>query len=209
MVPLMDREVTVPFSIGMWLYPTVIDANMRTLYNNYTSTKGKFALTQSGQITAYILSSGTQGLAIRTGNVLVSGLWTHFVFTYDGTGVIGGLKIYINGVENVTSTILNNIAGPVISGNAFQLGAQGSSRYHTGNLDEVSIWDKKLSASEVEQVYNAGIVKALDSLSFSGNLAHWWRMGDEDIYPTIVDHKGGVNLVCANMIATCISPIKP
>ena len=44
-----------------------------------------------------------------------------------------------------------------------------------GLIDEVAFWDKALSVSEVDDVYNGGVPGDLSSMS---NLTNWWRMGD-------------------------------
>jgi hypothetical protein len=36
----------------------------------------------------------------------------------------------------------------------------------------------------------------------SANLIHWYRMGDGDVYPAIVDRKGTSNGACKNMASS-------
>jgi hypothetical protein len=42
---------------------------------------------------------------------------------YDGTGVISGLHIYINGVAQTTATVLNTLSGSIAGGNPVIIGA--------------------------------------------------------------------------------------
>ena len=50
------------------------------------------------------------------------------------------------------------------------------SRCFTGLIDEVSIFNSELSASDVETIYNSGTAYDLSSYS----PVSWWRMGDND-----------------------------
>jgi len=130
-----------------------------------------------------------------SGVVSTQGNWTHYAFTYDGTGgssASDGVTIYING-SAIASTASNN-AGYVAMENT----AQGlefckyNTAYMNANLDEVSIWNKELSATEITAIYdNNRLDLSQDSRGYSSssNLKGWWRMGDgtSDEYPLIAD----------------------
>ena len=69
-------------------------------------------------------------------------------------------------------------------------------------MDEVAIWNTALDADAVEAIYNNGEpVDLSDSGNYdnSGDLVHWWRMGDGDTYPTIEDNAGSNNMTMTNM----------
>ena len=59
-----------------------------------------------------------------------------------------------------------------------------------GNIDEVSIFNTELSASDVSTIYGTGVPN--DILSISG-LVSWWRCGDGDTSPTLTDNGSGGN----------------
>ncbi len=80
--------------------------------------------------------------------------WAHLAFTYDGSTTV---KIYLNGAflySADTGAILNTLTGY----DAY-IGARNSSGYNNGinaDIDDVRIYNRALSASEVSQLYNAG-----------------------------------------------------
>jgi hypothetical protein len=95
------------------------------------------------------------------------GTWTHHVVTYDGAA--RQFKYYINGVLKLTKpagwtdplTFKN--AGQLVFGTVqFQTnpsltsntGAQDWASYLTGELDEVRLFNRALSADEVQQIYD-------------------------------------------------------
>ena len=75
----------------------------------------------------------------------------------------------------------------------------GIGKQFNGRLDELSIWNKILSQSEINEVYNGGSPADLGAHSATDNLSHWWAMGDADIFPTITDKKGGSDANMVNM----------
>jgi hypothetical protein len=77
---------------------------------------------------------------------------------------------------------------------------KAGSQYHDGMFSESYYFDKELSTSEWNSLYNSGTPVDPDSLSFSGNLVQYHRYGDGDTYPTLTENKGtGDDLTMTNM----------
>jgi hypothetical protein len=74
------------------------------------------------------------------------GSWTHLVATYDGNNI----KVYINGALVQTKTFQGNIGD---LNQDLTLGF-GSMIYFKGSIDDVFIYNKALTQSEVTQLYN-------------------------------------------------------
>ena len=112
--------------------------------------------------------------------------WYHIVSTYDGSRANTGLKIYVNGSE-AASTGANSMNAGAWTNNAdFKVG-----RTTDGHIDEVSVYDSELSATDVATIYNSGIPGDVTSLNPVG----WWRMGDNDsgTGTTVTDQGSGGN----------------
>ncbi|MEA3309018.1 MAG: LamG domain-containing protein [Chloroflexota bacterium] len=109
------------------------------LQHNSDNSHFEFAISTANQNNAYLWSTTT----------ITQGQWYHVVGTYDGTYS----KIYVNGVlENTKSVSGNLLSSPA----SVYFGAKdGSSRYFTGALDEVAIYDQALTAVEVAARYAA------------------------------------------------------
>jgi hypothetical protein len=81
--------------------------------------------------------------------------WNHFVYTYDGTRA----NIYLNGALVASN---NSITGPmdICPGGTLTIGAGwsggngiGVPDYFSGNLDDILIFKRALSETEVKQLY--------------------------------------------------------
>lgn len=104
----------------------------------------------SGKATMTLFSGSN--ITTTSTSSLTTSVWTHLVFTYDGTN----MKIYINGSLDKTtagSITMNSITM------ATALGFYGSYNLLTlnGKMDEVGFWSNyALTASEVTELYNGG-----------------------------------------------------
>jgi len=82
--------------------------------------------------------------------------WTHVAVTYSGNN---NCVFYYNGVlisDNVT--FIDNIGGPIpFSGGTETIGL-ANNQYYYGSIDEVRVYNRALSADEITNLYNSGVV---------------------------------------------------
>ncbi|NTW32339.1 MAG: hypothetical protein HGB12_06905, partial [Bacteroidetes bacterium] len=88
------------------------------------------------------------GWSYNAGYAPSTGIWYHIVLTSNGTNA----KIYINGSLVTTQTISGSSSSA--SNFIFMKDAGGSPM--NGRLDEVGIWTRELSSTEVTTLYNSG-----------------------------------------------------
>jgi len=102
----------------------------------------------------FSLSNGTDRVQPITSNFVQTNSWYHLVTTWNGTTAI----IYINGLLNVSSA--KNL-GSLNSENTIAIGRDGAveARYFNGSIDEVIVFNRSLSASEIQALYNASVYK--------------------------------------------------
>jgi|9_EtaG_2_1085328.scaffolds.fasta_scaffold04411_7 hypothetical protein len=113
--------------------------------------------------------------------------WYHVSITYDGLGANTGINMYVNGV-NQAGARTGTSSSAFTNNQPFNLGARNlNSLFFNGLIDEVAVFNSELSSSDVTSIYNSGNPPDLSSHS---NLVSWWRMGDNDTYPTISDNIG-------------------
>jgi len=95
-----------------------------------------------------------------TGNNLSKDTWYFISATYDGTN----MSLWFNGVLNSTRTI----SGLLEDGLGMAIGSSSDTKHYNsvymfnGSIDEVGIWNRTLSASEINELYNSG-----DGLNYS------------------------------------------
>ena len=128
-----------------------------------------------------------------TGLKVNDGLWHHIVATWDySQGEDGIAAIYVDSVKATVGTsyrakTADNSTDRLYLGKAEAYEAQN---YFDGNIDQVAIWNKALSALEVAALYNSsnGISATANSGDYmsSSNLQAYWSI-DEGSGTTIND----------------------
>ena len=102
------------------------------------------------------VSSSDYCQAEDTTTAYEAGAWVHFVLTYDASA--GACRIYANSVLAADTTNPNNPAN-VNAANSqnFSIGARydGASGF-SGELDDVRIYNRVLSAAEITRLYQLG-----------------------------------------------------
>jgi hypothetical protein len=151
---------------------------------NYSSWSDGFGLYWSSgtQLTFWVNNWNTASTSIAGGN-LGADTWYHVVGVYDGSNSL--MTLYVNNVIVAQETGLS--ADLLRTGTQnFYLGKTGNLNFAAGNhnsgfYSEVALFDRPLTSTEINSLYNGGVPGSPGSMS---GLRLWWRMeeslGDED-----------------------------
>lgn len=101
--------------------------------------------------------------------------WRHIVFTYDGSARL--YRLYVNGVLVCFDTASVNIPATESGKLYFGYSALGARQYSKGSLDDVGLWDRPLTESEIVRLYgdkpcSITIAEALPSASLAACQSH-------------------------------------
>lgn len=92
-----------------------------------------------------------------TDDLTLDGSYHHIVMTYSGSDTAAGIKTYIDGSANTHTVSINGFGGTMTGTGSVNLGGErNGSGLMTGSVDEVGIWSKVLSTTEVADLYNGG-----------------------------------------------------
>ena len=127
-----------------------------------------------------------------------TGVWYHVVVVLDLTA--DTISIYVNNILDVTAAVaFNSTTFDATVGALFHVGRMTTAdQYLDGNLDEVSIWNRRLTVGEISSVWNGGVPPTLSGLGFFGDAITYWRMGDSDTVPTITDQVASDDITLVN-----------
>ena len=210
------------WTIHVWLKGSTSTSNGQTIFyfgDNDTTNGGHMYLRYQGgnNRLRFRYGSGNNYLNFHSpSNTLTDNTWHHIVVAYDGGTTGAGsaevnayysrFSIFIDGVDVSSSgswSHSNYGWSSAIDADNLRIGRYASSQYLQDNcrVDEVAIWNSDQSAN-IADLYNSGTTHDLDLLTDSPS--HWWRMGDGDTYPTIVDNVGNADFVMYNMTASDI-----
>lgn len=146
--------VSQSWTLSMWVNMTNvegIDPNPMTLFYDTTGGSDRVNLQlRNNEITARIYSGGVDK-QIKGAHTMSNNTWAHIVLVYNGndTGAI-----YVDG-STVSGGGVSAITGDAVSLN---IGRQGTATYYvTGLIDEVAIWGRALTVSEIGTVWAGGL----------------------------------------------------
>lgn len=138
-------------SIECWYKPTTLRTSG---VNNLIRHDGTLWWLRINSKKAQILinTTTTSNTTLDGATTLVNGNIYHIVGTWDGDK----LRVYVNGVLDATSSSITGTLTTGTNANATYLGSPGSETMD-GAIDEVAIYRKALSATEILNHYNSGI----------------------------------------------------
>ena len=152
--PLMLNNTDM--TISMWINPTLTGDDHQRLIDKSTSGGGaggySFIVRPSGSLSVWVDGTQSAGSAFR----LEPNVWQHIVWTHLESGLP---KLYVNGAE-LTYDSQNSQAIPVTTTN-MRIGTWNHSagREYSGLMDEVGIWTRAFSATEISDIYQRGAVR--------------------------------------------------
>lgn len=191
------------FSISIWVKPqnfSVVRYFVGKADNAGTVYGWRLGFNTTGKVYTQMRTAGGAYAPDEWPTALVADTWNHIVWTFSGNNNKSGQSLYVNGVKEAFTPPAGSIIGMSSGTYPLTLGA-APLNYYSGKIDEFSIFDKELNQSDVDEIYNSGIPNELSTLFVSSNLQSWWRLGDGDTYPTVLDQKGIANGTLTNMSA--------
>ncbi|TDO68821.1 concanavalin A-like lectin/glucanase superfamily protein [Flavobacterium chryseum] len=163
-----DASTDLKFSISFWWQKN--DTVTRNFINKRGGTAGtdQWSITMTnGVIEIALFSNSVSGYISKktvpgSGNIaaIVNNTWYHNVITYDGSGTVGGLRIYQNGslATVTTDTLVGTYTKMPQASQITRIG-----RLYTGTnssifrMDEIGFWkNRMLNQAEVRKLYNSG-----------------------------------------------------
>jgi hypothetical protein len=156
--------VSANFSISLWLKgdaawtPATWDA-IAGASNLFTWSEGFGIFWQNATTIRFFVGSYTGNYVDLT---VTPANWNHIVFTWDGSTITG----YLNG--NAVDTDAHSAALTGL-GNDFFVSYLGNHGSGEQTIDEVAIWSRAISASEITDIYAAqnGLLAGFGSSSFA------------------------------------------
>lgn len=211
---LLDGETE--FSISFWFKPNTALNTNGNLFSSLSSGGGNdgWALEVESSTELRLWAIDNFGLGgyfrLTFTHSMTSGNWYHIVVTYDGSNDAAGANVYINGTALSKVVDVDNLNFPynnIENQDDLQIGnGNFFGGVRTGAYDELTVWEKELSAGEVTTLYNSGVPGNPRIQLGAVDLRSWFRF-DEDrlFYPNVRDSQGNVDATYINIPITNIT----
>jgi len=149
---LGDFDTGQAFSYGCWIRPTgnasgapVAKMDDRNSYRGYDMLFG------NGRLSVHLIHTWpTNAIKVNTKGTLKKDAWQHVFVTYDGSSKAAGVNIYFDGKPQEWTIEQDRLSATIRSSAAFHLGRRSPGGPFNGLIDEVRVYDRALTASEVQ-----------------------------------------------------------
>ncbi len=164
---LANFAINEPFSVAAWVRPAN-DKTNGAIVARMESGPGYrgWDFLVEGRNLAFHLINTWPDVALKVGTqrpALAPGQWQHVAVSYDGSGKAGGVKFLVNGKE-VASRALADKLKPAVdtrSATPLRIGQRNnSSPLEDGQVQDLRIFSKRLTVTEVSRVQQIPVLKA-------------------------------------------------
>jgi len=150
-VPDSDSlDITDAITIEAWVYREFEDNNVHEVVCKGSDSGHKgYRLDFAGPRVRFRLGNGSDWIGVESLSEISPKTWYHVVGTYDGSII----KIYVNGEEENSIVMEGTVQSSSFSVFLGQYVVNGIYLFD-GKIDEVCIWERALSPTEVQILYN-------------------------------------------------------
>lgn len=177
-------NITQNITISIWVNSATNEQNTDSYF--IRANNDAYGISSSDNIRAGLWIQNSSGTFLSSGVLddnLTTNQWHHLVGRYNGTD----LSLFLNGIENKTSSYIGDIRSLNLT---VIVGAESSSgsRFFTGGIDEVRIYNTSLTDAQISQIFNSG--RLANSSLPSDGLVLWYSFNSGS--GTIVRDKSGL-----------------
>jgi len=149
-----NLRLTTQGTLSAWVYASSISNNVIVSKGDWGNDKNGYTFVFYDGYLSLELADASSYISVIDSNTFTLNTWTHVVATWDSSNAY----LYKNGSSVGSST---NGKTMTSTGKTFYIGFNGDhSAPFSGNIDEVGVWNRKLTSSEITELYNSGSGKA-------------------------------------------------
>ncbi len=173
------------FTFSMWIKPINSISNDMLIQKQSTPRNAMFGLQSvSGSFCALVsYYNNSSSVKVQSNNIAKVDMlnnWSHVVIVRNGLDS----TFYLNGANIGGGTFASSQPSTI---DIDKIGFGFNNWYFEGNIDEVSIYSRGLTQTEVTSIYGGGVPSDVSTIS---GITNWYRCGDGDTAPTLTDNIG-------------------
>jgi hypothetical protein len=148
------------YTVGAWVKSSA--GSEAVIYGDYDGS-GFFLVhnyTQSGVPEAQVRDDSPGNVARKVGSTAINdGNWHHVVAVIPADNSASGMKLYVDGSRELETIDATQVPNTFTNTQNTRIGARGDqSTYYGGDIDDVRLYDKELTSTEISDWYNNGAI---------------------------------------------------
>ena len=149
-ISLTDSDFADNSSISLWVKtPASFEADNQYIVGSSNNPDYRLWVTSAGVLTGKFQGADTE---TATGSTLSTSTWYHIVVTRDETA--NTAEVYLDNSSDISFANVDDATPVDMAIGVYQDGQTGND--WAGLIDEVGIWTRALTSSEVTELYNSG-----------------------------------------------------
>ena len=154
------------FTISAWIRPQKLSGTLVGRMEEAADAKGYNLQLADGKLQLNLVVRWLDdALRVETTDALEAGRLQHIAVTYDGTRIASGIKMYLDGRSMKLRVILDELNQTFAAGQPLLAGAGGPAPRYAGSLDELRIYNRAISAQDVEILATTSPIATIVGLS--------------------------------------------
>jgi len=165
-------------TIGMWIYPDGIQPSAVGLYVNRNSgTVAGLGYYSTNRLGYKWNNDGSETWGFNSGPEIPTNIWSYVAVAITPTNAI--LYLYnTNGLQSATNAVAHNVMSWGGSQANIRIGSDNSAAtVFNGRIDEVAVFNRALSASEIMQAAGAAVAPTLGLQTVGSQIRLDWSSG--------------------------------
>jgi prepilin-type N-terminal cleavage/methylation domain-containing protein len=134
-------------TLAAWVYPTAYSSGEMTVIEGQSPNGYYLSVNTDGSVNCYWYGASPQGYFSSGAGTVPLNQWAAIACVWNGTSI----NMFTNGVSQYTTPVTTGSgAVPTI----INIGAETTARQFVGKIDDVRIYNRALSATEISQLYS-------------------------------------------------------
>lgn len=191
-------DQTIPFSLSFWYKSTSkLTENSMIAYKSNGFEGWMVYISASDSKVYFKIATFDFSYTVLSTVTVTDGDWHYVTITYSGNSNRNGMSVYVDALSPVVGAV-SNIGQTFLNSSTMYMGRNnGSTERVKGYLDNVKLYNRALSESEIQQLYKIGAgtkiastAKGIPSTGLNSGLLSWWTFDGKDISSGLILDKG-------------------
>jgi|GEM_PF-1600030 hypothetical protein len=153
---IANFERSHPFSVTAWVKGEPQDDGVIAARSDVSdSGRGWDVHVTKDKVAFQLVSNGPDNaIKVHVPAAMDKDTWYHIAVTYDGSGKAEGVRIFVDSVAGEAKVGQDNLSRPTKTYQVMRVGRRSDGAIFKGELDDVRIYDSKLSADQVGAMFD-------------------------------------------------------
>ncbi len=153
-------DTSSDFSASAWVKPSSVGGYQTVIHkidDNNAARRGYLLTLNNGVPEVWMLNDyGNSNYLVKAATTAVTtGTWQQVGFSYDGSGLASGVKIYVNGSDVTGVSLQDTLAGTIDNTQPFEIGRRtvANSQGYAGLMDDIRVYNTTLTLAQFGSLY--------------------------------------------------------